>query len=258
MSFIETSDVQWNAKNNNNIAIRSVQTLKRAISQSGIFEGDFWLRVSNGDKFSLRSASMKPLSYWLTRYNIYLMLDSSFYNNWAANYYQGSGFTLSEGELRIDSDSFELISNFSLTDPVLANLRIEIIDSMMPSDTTSLLLDFIDSGTTESGIRLKVKGSSGHTQNRLKDPKMEYGISADCRIFPSIVENRLRISNCMDAIKTIEVYDLSGQRMQHQMIHSSINKEIDMDVSNLSPGLFIVRLDFHNKHESMIKKFVKI
>lgn len=97
-----------------------------------------------------------------------------------------------------------------------------------------------------SGGILELKGLS--SINRID-------LSAEAMVYPNPVSNQLNIDFSVDGEKSIEVYNLLGQKL----ISTPMGREknVQIDASQLLPGTYIVKM-YAPKGVFAIKKFIKI
>lgn len=89
------------------------------------------------------------------------------------------------------------------------------------------------------GVAYDINVDISDTQNSIFRPNSK---KADFRIYPMPAKNQLNIEGELNAISTVNIYDLNGKLLQSTPVAQSANS-LTLDISKLNAGFYFIKID---------------
>ncbi len=258
----EGLNVVTNARNNNNIALKSISIFDEepdigstkskpyGVPICGL-DGD-WLVVQTGDHTLDRSI----FDYG----NIYFELVEPFKTHWLNNGMQGTQFeTQTDGTIKVLNENFSL-SGFSMTN--CEDMYVKFYFEPFPNthECSFDIIHYRQDSTVVGGHRFTYKPDTS-SQNRNFEQEIKFGLKdVEIQLFPNPSTEYLQVlfSDQIEEPLQMEILNLQGRLIKLYNFEKNISIEkTELNVGDLIGGMYFLRLSNKKSTFSKVFKFVK-
>ncbi len=157
------------------------------------------------------------------------------------------GFEVQRGISGIDFNKIDFINTKAINGNSNLNLNYNVSDLDFPPGINYYRLKQIDKDGKFSFSKIVV----------LKNSNLETDLIS---VYPNPVKNTLniKITSNMPGKKTLLIFDINGKQLKRKVVEA-VNGEIvsSIDVSDFTPGMYLLKIIHPNEHDNVIVKFEK-